>query len=104
MGKYKADKTIDVNGVRLHYAEAGEGRPVVLLHGNGEDHNLFETEIGQLVAAGYCVYAPDSRGHGKNEPLTEYHYADMAEDVYSRCSLKSITRGRSVRWRSAERT
>jgi pimeloyl-ACP methyl ester carboxylesterase len=82
MGKYEADKYIEVNGLRLHYAEAGEGRPVVLLHGNGEDHNLFETEIGQLVAAGYRVYAPDSRGHGKNEPLTEYHYADMAEDVY----------------------
>ena len=82
MGKYKADKYVEVNGLRIHYAEAGEGRPVVLLHGNGEDHNLFETEIGQLVAAGYRVYAPDSRGHGKNEPLTEYHYADMAEDVY----------------------
>ncbi len=82
MGKYEADKYAEVNGLRLHYAEAGEGRPVVLLHGNGEDHNLFETEIGQLVAAGYRVYAPDSRGHGKNEPLTEYHYADMAEDVY----------------------
>ena len=82
MGKYEADKYIEVNGLRLHYAEAGEGRPVVLLHGNGEAHNLFETEIGQLVAAGYRVYASDSRGHGKNEPLTEYHYADMAEDVY----------------------
>ena len=82
MGKYEADKYVEVNGLRLHYAEAGEGRPIVLLHGNGEDHNLFETEIGQLVAAGYRVYAPDSRGHGKNEPLTEYHYADMAEDVY----------------------
>ena len=82
MGKYEADKYVEVNGLRLHYAEAGEGRPVVLLHGNGEDHNLFETEIGQLVAAGYRVYAPDSRGHGKNEPLTEYHYADMAEDMY----------------------
>ncbi|MBR7015005.1 MAG: alpha/beta hydrolase [Lachnospiraceae bacterium] len=82
MGKYKADKYVEVNGLRIHYAEAGEGRPVVLLHGNGEDHNLFETEIGQLVAAGYRVYAPDSRGYGKNEPLTEYHYADMAEDVY----------------------
>lgn len=81
-GKYKADQYVDVNGVRLHYAEAGQGRPVVLLHGNGEDHNLFEVEIGQLVEAGYHVYAPDSRGHGANEPLTEYHYADMAEDVF----------------------
>ncbi len=82
MGKYEADKYVEVNGLCLHYAEAGEGRPVVLLHGNGEDHSLFDVEIGQLTEAGYRVYAPDSRGHGANEPLSEYHYADMAEDIF----------------------
>ena len=81
MEKYQADRTVHVNGVTLHYLEAGEGQPVVLVHGNGEDHHLFDTEIRQLVGAGYRVYAPDSRGHGKNEPLSEYHYADMAEDM-----------------------
>ena len=71
----------DVNGVRLHYAQVGEGYPVVLVHGNGEDHHLFDVEIRQLAEAGYCVYAPDSRGHGANTPMEEYHYSDMAEDV-----------------------
>ena len=52
--------TISVNGVLLHYAVEGEGKPIVLIHGNGEDHHLFDTEIGQLIAAGYRVYAPDS--------------------------------------------
>ena len=65
----------------------GKGRPIVLVHGNGEDHHLFDTEIRQLTEAGFTVYAPDSRGHGKttfvsDEPVTEYHYADMAEDIY----------------------
>ena len=82
MAKYEAQHTVDVNGVTLHYAKVGEGRPIVLIHGNAEDHNLFETEIGQLVEAGYQVYAPDSRGHGANEPLSEYHFHDMAEDMY----------------------
>ncbi len=80
--KEKLD-TVTVNGVCLHYLCEGEGRPVVLLHGNGEDHHLFDVLTRQLVCAGYRVYAPDSRGHGANEPLTEYHYADMAEDVYA---------------------
>ena len=75
-------KSVAVNGVTLHYEAVGEGRPVVLVHGNGEDHHLFDVEIDQLVKAGYRVYAPDSRGHGANEPLQEYHYADMAEDMY----------------------
>ena len=82
MKKYEADKKVDVNGVTLHYAECGAGRPVVLVHGNAEDHNLFGMVIGQLAGTGYHVYAPDSRGHGANVPLTEYHYADMAEDMY----------------------
>lgn len=79
---YTASNTITVNGITLHYAVEGEGSPIVLVHGNSEDHNLFHTEIAQLVAAGYKVYAPDSRGHGANEPQAEYHYADMMEDIY----------------------
>lgn len=82
MQKYDASNVVEVNGVRLHYAVEGEGRPVLLVHGNAEDHHLFDTEIGQLIAAGYRVYAPDSRGHGKNMPLEEYHFEDMAEDMH----------------------
>lgn len=74
--------TIDVNGVTLNYELAGEGKPVVLVHGNGGRHQAFSVEIKQLVDAGYKVYAVDSRGQGANEPLEEYHYADMAEDMY----------------------
>ena len=79
---YEANNTVQVNGVCLHYAEVGVGKPVVLVHGNGESHDLFDTEIRQLADAGYHVFAPDSRGHGANERLDEYHYADMAEDMY----------------------
>ncbi len=82
MDQYDAFNIVDVNGVQLHYAVVGEGRPVVLVHGNAEDHNLFTVEIEQLAEAGYRVYAPDSRGHGANEPLEEYHFDDMAEDMY----------------------
>ena len=82
MSRYKANNYVKINGVNIHYAVAGEGKPVILVHGNGESHDLFETEIVQLVNAGYRVYAPDSRGHGANQPLEEYHYADMAEDMF----------------------
>ena len=74
MEQFDATNIVEVNGVELHYAVVGEGRPVVLVHGNAEDHNLFTVEIEQLAEAGYRVYAPDSRGHGANEPLEEYHF------------------------------
>lgn len=82
MGRYKADHVIEVSGLRLHYAMEGKGDPVILLHGNGEDHSLFDFLIGQLTEAGYLVYAPDSRGHGESDPVDEFHYADMAEDIF----------------------
>jgi len=85
---YEASHVITVNGVSLHYAVVGEGRPVVLVHGNGETHDLFDTEIRRLAEAGYRVYAPDSRGHGANEPLEEYHYTDMAEDMF--CLIRKL--------------
>lgn len=73
----------EVNGQRLFYAEEGpsDGEPVLLLHGNGGNHSKLETTQRQLAQAGFHVWAMDSRGQGANEPLEEYHYADMAEDA-----------------------
>lgn len=74
--------TIVVNGTPIFYVVEGRGKPVVLLHGNGGSHNDLETTTHQLAQSGYQVYALDSRGQGCNPPLPEYHYYDMAEDVF----------------------
>ena len=81
---------VEVNGVSLFYAAEGCGRPVVLLHGNGGSHNDLETTQRDLAQAGYMVYAIDSRGQGANKPLDEYHYKDMATDVYEFIRLKGL--------------
>ena len=77
---------LKINDMVIYYQKSGSGKPVILVHGNGEDHTIFKTEMEQLVSAGYCVYAPDSRGHGKtgahNPPVTAFHYANMADDIY----------------------
>ena len=82
--------TIEVNGVSLFYAAEGVGKPVILLHGNGGSHNDLETTHRELAQAGYMVYALDSRGQGTNKPLPEYHYKDMAADVYEFIKLKGL--------------
>ena len=82
--------TIEVNGVSLFYAAKGSGKPVILLHGNGGSHNDLETTHRELAQAGYMVYALDSRGQGANKPLPEYHYKDMAADVYEFIKLKGL--------------
>lgn len=75
---------VEVNGQNLLCSVRGPegGKPVVLMHGNGGSHDSMKTQQLQLAKAGYRVYCPDSRGQGANEPLQEYHYADMAEDCY----------------------
>lgn len=75
---------VEVNGLDMAYAVRGpkDGKPVVLVHGNGGSHKSLLTQAKQLARAGYRVYSPDSRGHGLNAPLEEYHYADMTEDTY----------------------
>lgn len=71
---------IQLDSQVLYYEKEGEGDPLILLHGNGEDHTIFDTMIPHLVPH-FTVYSLDSRGCGLSSPSTEYHYEDMASDV-----------------------
>ena len=71
---------IKVNQIDLFYEKTGQGSPIVLLHGNGEDHTIFDVMTKRL-AKDYTVYAIDSRGHGKSDRVAELSYSDMAEDA-----------------------
>lgn len=54
-------------GAELRYADAGgDGAPVVLTHGAGMDHSMFEAQAEALEAAGYRVVLWDLRGHGES--------------------------------------
>ncbi len=72
---------IQLEGQILYYERHGDGdKNVILLHGNGEDHGIFD----ELIAAfgeGVNVYAIDSRGQGLSATPHEYHYEDMATDL-----------------------
>jgi pimeloyl-ACP methyl ester carboxylesterase len=63
-----AGKFVEVDGVRLHYLEQGEGPSVVLLHGNGLSADDFALS-GVLDALGgrYHVIAFDRPGFGYSE-------------------------------------
>lgn len=69
------------NNIRLYYEKLGQGPPLILLHGNGESHDIFAPLADSLKKI-FTIYMPDSRGHGKSEnaPLD---YFLMAQDIYS---------------------
>lgn len=71
---------IKVNNLNLFYTCTGSGAPLIMLHGNGEDHTIFDEAV-KLLSKYFTVYAIDSRDHGKSDKVAELHYNDMAEDI-----------------------
>lgn len=71
---------IRVNGIELFYEKTGSGNPLILLHGNGETHEIFR-ESAEALSETYTVYAIDSRCHGQSEQKARLTYDDMADDV-----------------------
>ncbi len=71
---------ITVNGIDIYYEKTGEGRPLLMVHGNGEDHTIFDKAV-QLLKEKYTCYLVDSRCHGKSGSSEELHYQDMADDM-----------------------
>jgi pimeloyl-ACP methyl ester carboxylesterase len=72
-----------VNGVRLHYVEAGEGPLVLLLHGFPSFWRCWRHQIPAL-AANYHVVAPDMRGYNLSEKppgVDAYHVTHLVEDT-----------------------
>ena len=54
------------DGVRLHYLEAGAGRPLVLVHGISQTAEQFKFQI-EALGDRYRVIALDLRGHGESD-------------------------------------
>jgi pimeloyl-ACP methyl ester carboxylesterase len=76
-------KFAEVNGVRLHYLIAGEGDPVVLLHGYAETSHMWLPLIEKLSGK-HTVIAPDLRGFGESSaPADGYTKAAMAQDIHA---------------------
>ena len=76
--------SIDVNGITLHYLQAGRGSgtPVVLLHGYAETSHMWRPLMDQLTDR-RVVIAPDLRGAGaSSKPDGGYDKKTMAQDIH----------------------
>jgi len=77
-------RTVETNGIELHVAEAGDGPPVVLLHGFPELWYSWRHQLPALADAGYHAIAPDVRGYGGSDapqPIEAYNMRNMTADV-----------------------
>lgn len=77
--------------IELFYKEAGSGEPLILLHGNGEDHTVFE-KIAKHFSDNYRIIAIDTRGHGESpmgdKPFSLYQFADDLKDFMDEHRIK----------------
>lgn len=74
-----------VNGVELHYREAGAGFPIVLIHGFTGNLRNWALTVPALIKQ-FRTISPDLPGHGRSgKPVrpADYTLDLMAEDVYS---------------------
>jgi len=71
---------IKVNDIELYYEKYGTGKPIILIHGNQESHEIFDKLIEKLKS-NYEVFAIDSRCHGKSENPKEISYNLMCDDI-----------------------
>ena len=78
--------------ISLHFVEQGGGKPLILLHGNGEDGSYFKHQIDRF-SSNYRVISIDTRGHGQSprgeKPFT---IVQFAEDLHDFMDEKGIAK------------
>ena len=84
--------TLHANGIKQHWVEAGDGPPVVLLHGFPETCYAWRKQI-PVLAERYRVIAPDLRGYGETEkPPGGYDKRTMAADIRALMTALGVPR------------
>src|SRR3954451_1242605 len=76
----------EIDGLRLHYVDEGEGRPIVCFHGEPSWAYLYRKMVPPLVAAGNRVICPDYAGFGRSDKPTDrgWYTYDRHVDLVTR--------------------
>ena len=68
--------------VRLHITDAGEGRPIILIHGWPLSDEMYEYQYNDLINSGFRAIGITLRGFGKSDkPYGEYNYDVHVSDI-----------------------
>ena len=90
-------RELQVNGIRIHAVEQGEGPLVLLVHGFPESWYSWRHQLPALAAAGYRAVALDVRGYGRSSrpvEVEEYRMTRLVEDVVG--LVGALGEGRAV--------
>lgn len=71
---------IEVGNGSLYYEEAGEGEPLIFVHGHSLDHRMWDEQFA-VFAKKYRTIRYDLRGYGISSPQTEDYQFTHVEDL-----------------------
>lgn len=88
----KENKKINVNGIDIAYTSIGSGNPLILVHGNGENKEIFD-KLAEELQDRFTVYALDSRCHGESGSgvLTYMNIANDVKEFIVSLGLTNVT-------------
>lgn len=88
-------REVSLDGVRITYTEAGDGPPVLMLHGAVSAGNVFWWDSQVALSAHARTIAPDFPGWGESDrPLTAYtreFYHRFLDDFLDALGLARVT-------------
>ncbi|HEX5121128.1 MAG TPA: alpha/beta hydrolase [Pseudonocardiaceae bacterium] len=89
----------EVSGRSIHYETAGEGTPVVLLHGALCGAEIWAGQVPALTGAGFRVWTPERSGHGHSPDVPgPFSYDEMAEQTATFLNTVVGERAHLVGW------
>lgn len=88
-------KQVTCQGIPIQYFMAGKGRPVMLLHGFGEDARIWHHLVNELKN-NYLLITPNIPGSGgtsyvDKEGVTLEDYADILHEILLKENIHTIT-------------
>ncbi|MFA5228507.1 MAG: alpha/beta hydrolase [Candidatus Paceibacterota bacterium] len=89
------ENKINLNGIDLFYKIAGEGKPLLIIHGWGGGSFSWMRIIEELATNGFQVIVPDLPGFGKTESPKEIwgvgDYSKIIDDFIKELGIKEVS-------------
>jgi pimeloyl-ACP methyl ester carboxylesterase len=90
---------VEVNGIKLHYLDCGgDGPPLVLAHGIGDNPHVFQ-DLATVLHADFRIIAYARRGHGRSDaPPGPYGGPTLTEDLFQLLNTLGLQQAHLMGW------
>jgi len=88
-------RAVEVNGIRMHVVECGDGEPVLFLHGFPEFWYSWRHQLAFFAPSYRCI-APDLRGYNETDARPPYDVDTLVADVLGLLDACGIERAHVV--------